>query len=155
MMCASFGSHAVVDQRRDAVDVDAVGLELDHADVGEALAQREQRAVVGRALDDDGVAGLDELVEEERVGLHRAVGDDDLGRLDAMLLGDPRAQRRVADGRAVRGGAARVVGERAGGRVLESVDVDDVERGRPAGERDRVGGHARKVASALAPPLSA
>ena len=99
--------------------------------------------------------GLDELVEQERVGLHRAVGDDHVRRLDAVLLGDPRAQRRVADGRAVRGRAAGVVGERAGGGVLESLDVDDVERGRSAGEGDRVGGHAARVASALAPAGSA
>ena len=57
MMCASFGAHAAVEQRRHAVDVDPVGLELDHVDLGAALAQRQQRAVVGRALDDDGVAG--------------------------------------------------------------------------------------------------
>ena len=40
--------------------------------------QAEQRAVVGRPLDDDGVAVADELVEQERVGLHRAVGDEHL-----------------------------------------------------------------------------
>ena len=122
----------------------------------QALAQREQRAVVGRALDDDRVAGLDELVEQERVGLHRAVGDHHLRGLDPVLLGDPLAQRRVADGGAVGGRAAGVVGERAGGGLLEPFDVDDVERRRPAGERDRVGGHDRK-GSARAPrvPLSA
>ena len=42
MMCASFGAHAGVDPP-PPVDVDAVGLELDHADVGQALAQGEQR----------------------------------------------------------------------------------------------------------------
>ena len=67
-----------------------------------------------------------------------------LRRLDAVLLGDPRAQRRVADRGAVGGRAAGVVGERAGGRLLEPFDVDDVQRGRPAGEGDRVGGHDRK-----------
>ena len=135
---------AAVDQRRDAVDVDAVGLELDHADVGEALAQREQRAVVGRALDDHDVAGLDELVEQEGVRLHRAVGDDHLRGLDAVLLGDPGAQRGVADRGAVGRRAAGVVGERAGRGLLEPFDVDDVQRWCSAGERDRVGGHGLK-----------
>ena len=78
-----------------------------------ALAQPEQRAVVARALDDDAVAGRDELVEEERVGLHRAVRDHDLALLDADALGDPAPQRHVADGRAVGGRAAGVVRERA------------------------------------------
>jgi len=138
------GLDARIDQVGDAVDVDAVGLELDHADVGEALAQAEERPVVGRALDDDRVARLDELVEQEGVGLHGAVGDDDVRRLDAVLLGDPLPERHVADRGAVRGRAAGVVDEGAHGGVLESIDVDDVQRRRPAGERDRVGGHGAK-----------
>ena len=144
MMCASFGATPPsISVARPSTSMPS-GSRLDHPDVGQALAQGEQRAVVGRAFDDHRVARLDELVEQEGVRLHRSVGDDHVGRLDAVLLGDPRAQRRVADGRPVRRRAARVVGERAGGRVLQSFDVDDVERGRSAGEGDRVGGHARK-----------
>ena len=111
MMWASFGG-AARQRALERGDVDPVGLELDHPHVGAALAQRQQRAVVARALDDHGVAGRDELVEEERVGLHRAVGDDHLLGLDPVALGDPAAQRHVADRGAVGGRAAGVVRER-------------------------------------------
>ena len=78
MMCASFGWTAVLSSVSSAVDADAVGLEVDHAHVRAAVAQVQQRAVVGRRLDDHRVAGLDEQLEQERVGLHRAVGDEHL-----------------------------------------------------------------------------
>ena len=95
-----------------------------------------------RGLDDDGVAGLHEQVEQERVGLHRPVGQDDLLRRHLLVLGDPRAQRQVAAAGAVGRGAAGVVRERALGGGLEGVDGDDVERRRAAGEGDRfVRGH--------------
>ena len=107
MMCASLGRKSGCSSSDvDAVDVDPVGLQLDHAHVGAAVAQVEQRAVVGRRLDDHRVAGPDEQLEQERVGLHRAVGDQHLVDLDAVLLGDPLAQRDVADARAVRERAA-------------------------------------------------
>ena len=61
------------------------------------LAQVQQRAVVGRRLDDHRVARLHEQLEQERVRLHRAVGDEHLLDGDAVLLGDPLAQRHVAD----------------------------------------------------------
>jgi hypothetical protein len=51
-----------------------------------------------------------------------------------VLLGDPRAQRRVADRRPVRGRPARVLGERGLGGGAQAVDVDDVERRGAAGE---------------------
>ena len=37
--------------------VDAVGLQVDHPHVGAEAAEVQQRAVVRRLLDDDGVAG--------------------------------------------------------------------------------------------------
>ena len=100
MMWASFGrSPPARAAARERVDVDPVGLQRDRVHARAALAQRQQRAVVGRPLDDHRVARRDELVEQERVGLHRAVGDDHASRRDAVLLGDPRAQRQVADRR--------------------------------------------------------
>jgi hypothetical protein len=129
----------VLEQGRDAVDVDAVGLQLDHPDVGAAVAQVQQRAVVGRRLDDHRVARADEQLEQERIRLHRAVGDEHLVGLDAVLLGDPLAQRDVADRGPVRERAGRVVGERALGGLLEALHVDDVEGRRAAGEGDGVG----------------
>ena len=88
MMWASFGRRRPSSSSRERVDVDAVGLQVDHADVGAALAQR--RAACGRrsALDDHGVAGARPALEQERVGLHRAVGDEHL------LGADPVAARR-------------------------------------------------------------
>ena len=129
---------AALEQRAQLVHVDPVLSQLDHPHVGAAAAQRQQRAVVGRLLDDDGVARADEVGEEERVGLHRAVGDEHLLGLDAELLGDVLAQRDVADRRAVGGDAAGVALEGAVGSVLQPVDVDDVQRRCAAREGDRV-----------------
>ncbi len=117
-------SSPAVEQRRERVGVDAVGLELDRVQTRAALAQREQRAVVGGALDDHVVAGPHEVLEQERVGLHRAVGDEHALGLDAVCAGDPAAQPRVADRGAVRGGARRVALERAHGGVAQALDVD-------------------------------
>ena len=75
-----------------------------------------------------------ELLEQERVGLHRAVGHEHALGLDAVAVGDPGAQPRIADRGAVGGRAGRVALERAHGRVAQALDVDDVERGRAARE---------------------
>jgi len=107
------GEHAL-----DRGDVDPVGLELDHPHVGAAVSQRQQRAVVGGALDDHRVAGFDERVEQERVCLHRAVGDDHLLGRDLVAVGDPLAKRRVADRGPIAGHPARVGGKPLGGRGL-------------------------------------
>ena len=96
MMWASFGRVPRDEQALERGDVDAVRLELDRVQVRATLLERQQRAVVGGPLDDNRVAGLDERIEQERVGLHRAVGDDHLLGLDLMALGDPLAQRDVA-----------------------------------------------------------
>ena len=117
MMWASFGRAPALEQRGQRVDVDPVVLERDRVDPRAALAQREQRAVVGRALDDDLVAGVHEVVEQERVGLQGAVGDEHALGLDAVMVGDPGAQARVADRGAVGGRALRVALERAHGGV--------------------------------------
>ena len=121
------------------VDVDPVGLQLDHPDVRAAVAQVQQRAVVGRGLDDDRVAGVDQQLEQERVGLHRAVGDQHLIDLDPVHLGDVLAQGHIADGRPVRGRPGRIFLEGELRGLAQALHVDDVERRRPAGEGDRVG----------------
>jgi hypothetical protein len=137
------GEVGVLEQGRDAVDVDPVGLQLDHAHVGAAVAQVEQRAIVGGRLDDHRVAGPDEQLEQERVGLHRAVGDQHLVDLDAVLLGDPLTERYVAHARAIGERAAGIVRERALRGLLEALLIDDVQGRSPAGEGDRVG-HSRR-----------
>jgi hypothetical protein len=137
------GAQPAGQEPAELLDVDAVGLQATHPHVGAAGAQPEQRAVVGRLLDHDGVALADQVVEEERVGLHGPVRDEDVVLGHAVALGDPAAQRHVADRGAVARGAAGVGVEGGRGGGLEAVDVDDVQGGRPAGERDRVGHRGR------------
>ncbi len=60
---------ATGEQTGEGVGVDAVGLQLDGMKLRTAPFQPEQGAVVGRALDDDLIAGMYEVVEEEGVGL--------------------------------------------------------------------------------------
>src|SRR5205814_5092823 len=67
------------------------------AEAGEDL----QRPVVGRRLDEYPRPGPDELLGEEDEALQRAARDDDAPRLDAVALGDPLAQGRVAAAGAV------------------------------------------------------
>ena len=100
-------------------------------DVRAAVAQVQQRAVIRRGLDDHRVARLHQQLEQERVRLHRAVGDEHLLDLDAVLLGDPLAQRDVADARAVGRRPGRVLLERELRGLLQAFDVDDVEDGAP------------------------
>ena len=139
MMWASVGRAAAdpPSSSRERVGVDAVGLQLDGVQPRAALAQRQQRAVVGGALDDHLVAGAHEVLEQERVGLHRAVRDQHPLGLHAVAVGDPGAQPRVADRGAVGGGPARVALEGAHGGVAQALDVDDVQRRCAAGEGDR------------------
>ncbi len=117
-------------------------------------AARPRAAVAPRSRSDSSVRsyvgrstitsspGLHEVLEQERVGLHRAVGDQHALGLDAVAVGDPAAQARVADGRAVCGRARRVALERAHGRVAQALDVDDVQRRGAAREGDRGAGRA-------------
>ena len=94
MMWASVGRAPSSSAACERADVDAVGLERDRQDLRAEVAQRQQRAVVGRRLDDHEVAGLDQLLEQERVGLHRAVGGDHLLGRHAVLA--RRATRAAA-----------------------------------------------------------
>jgi hypothetical protein len=108
--------------------------------VGAAVAQPEEGAVVGGALGDDRGTGGRQLVEEEGVGLHRAVGDQHVLDRDAVFLGDPPAQRHVADRRPVAGHPRRVAVEGRDGGLLEALDVDDVGRRGAAREGDHGAG---------------
>ena len=118
MMCASVGRAPSVERDLERVDVDAVGLERDREDLGAELPQRQQRAVVGGRLDHHDVAGLDQLLEQEGVRLHRAVRGHDAVGLDAVLRRDPLEQVRIAGRGAVGERARRIALERAlrGGR---------------------------------------
>jgi len=120
-------------------DIETIRVEFDHPHICATLAQRQQRAIVGGPLDHDRVTGRHQHLEEEGVRLHRAVGDQHLLRGDAMTPGDPFAQRLVPDRGSIGGHARGVLRERGGRGGLEPLDVDDVQRGRTAGEGDRLG----------------
>ena len=142
MMCASFGrALSGAEQTRQRLGVDAVGLQLDRVQRRTALAQR--RAACGRrsgarrprrrrgargASNRNASACIEPLVTSTSLGL------------DAVPVGDPRAQARVADRRAVGGRAGGVAVERAVGGVAQPLHVDDVERWGAAREGDRRSG---------------
>ncbi len=136
MMWASFGRAPPSSSAASASTSMPSVLERDRQDLGAELAQREQRAVVGRRLDDHDVARLDELVEQEGVGLHRPVRGDEPVRLDVVLLRQPLEQARVAGRGSVGAHAARIALEGAVGGGAQLVDRDDVERGCAARQRD-------------------
>ena len=131
------GARSALERGGERLHVQPVALDRDGKDLGSELAQNEQRAVIRGCLDDDRVAGLDHQLEQERVGLHRAVGGDHLLAIDAVTFGDPVAQGAVAARGPVRERALRIAREGSLGGGAEVVDRDDVERGGAAGERDR------------------
>ena len=120
----------------ERADVEPVRLQRDREDLRAEAAQREQRAVVGRGLHHHEVAGLDEQLEEERVGLHRSVRRDHLRRLHAVLVRDPLDERPVPGGGAVGERATGVLGEGAVRGGAEVLNGDDVERRCAPGEGD-------------------
>ena len=127
---------ALAERHLERGHVDAVRLQWDRQDLGAELAERKQRAVVGRRLDHHHVARLDQRLEQERVRLHRAVGGHEAIRLDAVLRGDPLEQVRIAGRGAVRERARGVALEGALRRGAQVVHGDDVERRGAARERD-------------------
>ncbi len=121
-------------QASERVRVDPVQLQLDCVQAGAALAQREQRAVVGRTLHDHVVAGCYEMLEQERIGLHRAVGYEHTLGLDAVPVRDPCAQPGITDRGAVGSRACGVAFERTDCCVAQTHYINDVQRGRTACE---------------------
>ena len=101
------GIRVVLDGLGQLVAVDAVGVHRDGQDDRIENVEGLQRDQIGRVLDDDLVAGVDERGGNHGQGLLRAVGDDDVVRAHAgdahglIALGDPLAQGRPAGGRAV------------------------------------------------------
>ena len=61
-----------------AAEVEPVGLQRHRHQLDPEPLQEQQRAVVGRLLDDDPVAGLEQMLEQHRPRLQRAVGDHHL-----------------------------------------------------------------------------
>ena len=96
-----------------------------------------QRAVVGRPLDEDARARVEQQPGEEREALERAVRDQHLARLDAVPLGDPLAERLVAGDRAVVENGRPVALDRRARAVGELLDRQGLGRRDAARERDR------------------
>jgi hypothetical protein len=72
---------ASVDGPLELLDVDPVLLERYPDALGAQSLQQEQCPVVRRLLDDHPVPGRDQVLEQHRAGLERAVGDHDLRRI--------------------------------------------------------------------------
>ena len=86
------------ERRFERAEVEPVGLQRHRHQLDPELLQEQQRAVVGRLLDDDPVAGPEQVLEQHRAGLERAVGDHHLGGIEVPVpLRDPLAEPRMAD----------------------------------------------------------
>ena len=122
-------------RRLDRVDVEPVGVQVDRLDGGAEPAQDQDRAVVGRRLDDRAAAGAGEhRLRQEREALQRAVGAQHAARVAvAVARRDPLPQRRVA--------GAVAVGQRAGRILLERAlrGARDLGDGQQVGRRERRG----------------
>ena len=124
--------------------VDAVGVERDGHDLDAEPLEQQQRAVVGRVLDEHActatlVGGTPrDHLGEQREALERAGGDDDPGGFDAMALGEPGAQWLPAAPGAVAEHLHGIVLEGAGGGGAQLVDGQHLGCGYPAGEGDQV-----------------
>ena len=68
------------ERRLEGAEVEPVGLQRHRHQLDPEPLQQQQRAVVGRLLDDHPVAGLEQVLEEHRPRLERAVGDHHLAR---------------------------------------------------------------------------
>ncbi len=123
-------------------DLESVLLERHRDQLDAEPLQHQQRAVVGRLLDDHAVTGAEQVLEEHRPRLQRAVGDHHLAVVEAAVpLRDPVAEPGVADSRPVGERLLPVLGQRPSGRVAHRILGQDVGAGRPAGEGNRLGSH--------------
>ncbi len=136
------GDRALLEGRLQRVDVDAVRLQRHRHELDPELAQQQQGAVIGGLLDGDPGARLQEVGEEHRTGLERAVGDHHLVGLQvAVALGDPLAQPRMPDPDAVGERPLPVGLQRPRRRLPHRLGGQDVGAGGAPGEADRLGGH--------------
>ena len=87
-----------VERRLEGAEVEPVGLQRHRHQLDPEPLQHQQRAVVGRLLDDDPVAWLEQVLEQHPAGLQRAVGDHHLRRRRARRAAR-RSTRRAPDAR--------------------------------------------------------
>ena len=117
-------------------------------DAGAGGVERVQRAQIARAIDDDGVAGVDEAAREQIEPLLRAREHQDVLRLAAESLRDRVAEHGQPFGRAVSPRQAHVALERPIHRPAVGVDRKRLER-RNAG-RHRQHRRVRRVPEEIA-----
>ena len=132
----------------ERIDIEPV-LVHRHADrLGAGAAQQDQRAVVGRRLDEDalGARALDQQLRQEQERLQAAVRrDDPLGR-HAVTGADPRAQPRMPTAAEVGERQGGLAGERLVGSRAEVVDREEVGAGNAARKGNL--SHPRRVPGA-------
>ena len=111
-----------VKRRFEGADVEPVRLQRDRHQLDAEPLQHQQRAVVGRLLDDDPVAGLEQVLEQHPPGLQRPVGDHHLPGIEpAVPLGDPLAEPGMPDPGAVGERLLPVLGKRHRGSLPHRV----------------------------------
>src|SRR5439155_13982111 len=129
---------------REVVDVEAVLVERHGDDVGLEAVERHDRADVGRALDQDGVSGVEERLGDELERLDPTARDQQLvvARPRALLRLESRRERVTRTGEAVRRGVLERRGVSRLGELRENRSRT-VRRERPriretARERDEL-----------------
>ena len=118
----------------ERVHVHALVCERNGLHLGAEAAQDLERAVVARGLHEHLDARLDVVARDEVEGLERAVRDHHALDGDVVPVGDPLAERRVAEGRAVVHGGGAVARERGLGALAELLEGQQVGARKSAGE---------------------
>src|SRR5665811_535259 len=108
------------------------------------IAQNQERTVVARRLDQHAAADAapEELLGQVDETLQRAVGEQDLARIDRVALAQPLPQWCVAEPGAVRENAGSVALDRALGTVGQQLDGKAFRRRSAASEGDHPHGAA-------------
>ena len=120
------------ERRFERPEVEAVGLQRHRHQLDPEPLQHQQRAVIGRLLDDDPVAGLEQMLEQHPARLQRPVGDHHLPGVEpAMPLGDPLAEPRMPDPGPVGERLFPILGQRDGSSIPHSVPGQDVRARAP------------------------
>ena len=128
---------ALAERAGERVDVEAVVRELHLLDLGAQLAQDRERAVVAGRLDEEARAALDEVARREREALEGPVRDDHARGIDAVLLGNPLLEGRVAARRPVLERRCPVALECLARAVAEGRDRKEIRARHSACEGDR------------------
>ena len=134
----------VAQQRLELVDVQTVRIDPDGQRPYAGDLQHAQRAGVGRALDDRGVAGGEQRAHQQVEALLRAAGHQHvIGRAARAARGEQRRHRLAhagqAVGRAVLQAGDRHVAQRRVGGLAHAVAVEQLGAGVAAGERHHPG----------------